>query len=64
MDLEDDPLTQVSSFIEGDIIHNDITSTGTQQETEIELYSETHNSYMNSYDGYSPLQKIFVMLAT
>lgn len=64
IDIEVD-FSHSHDFLQGDPIHSDINVIDSQEtdDIEIELYSEQETSFMNSYSKYSPLQKIFVMLA-
>jgi hypothetical protein len=53
------------SFVAGDPIHNDTESSSSIDEDNIntlELYSNKHKAYLNTFDGYSPIQKIFLTM--
>ena len=53
------------SFVSGDRIHQTNTGTPSVDEDNIntlELYSDKHATYLNTFAGYSPIQKIFLTM--
>ena len=57
--------THTHSFVAGDLIHKDTELSPSIDEDNIntlELYSTKHEAYLNTFAGYSPIQKIFLTM--